>query len=141
MLIMKKQKRSKLILKAIILLGCMVFLYLNNFFDGTETVTFLQSHNERQLSVYLGNGKCKWQPPDYDVPDNIDFYKTVIAGFPSGDKRLTFIQMEALTGWPAKDEWYESQLFCYFKSFQALFTHIERLPFDRLMHLMKSKGL
>eukprot|EP00986_Skeletonema_menzelii_P013972 scaffold8686_cov122-Skeletonema_menzelii.AAC.2 len=30
---------------------------------------------------------------------------TVIAGFPSGDKRMIFVQMEALTGWPAKDEW------------------------------------
>lgn len=35
----------------------------------------------------------------------MDFQKTLIAGFPSGDKRLTFIQMEALTGLPAKDEW------------------------------------
>jgi hypothetical protein len=26
-------------------------------------------------------------------------------GFPSGDKRLTFLQMEALTVWPARDEW------------------------------------
>lgn len=26
-------------------------------------------------------------------------------GYPSGDKRMIFIQMEALTGWPAKDEW------------------------------------
>ncbi len=45
------------------------------------------------------------QPPSYDVPEYIDFYKTIIAGFPSGDKRLTFVQMEALTGWAAKDEW------------------------------------
>ena len=45
------------------------------------------------------------QPPTYDIPENIDFYKTLIAGFPSGDKRLTFVQMEALTGWAAKDEW------------------------------------
>jgi len=59
----------------------------------------------RGLSINLGNGQCKWQPPTYDVPDNIEFYKTLIAGFPSGDKRMIFIQMEALTGWPAKDEW------------------------------------
>lgn len=41
----------------------------------------------------------------HEVPDNLDLYKTLIAGFPSGDKRMTFVQMEALTGWPAKDEW------------------------------------
>lgn len=45
------------------------------------------------------------QPPAYEIPEEIDFYKTIIAGFPSGDKRLTFVQMEALTGWAAKDEW------------------------------------
>ena len=44
-------------------------------------------------------------PPEYEVPNNIDFFKTLIAGFPSCDKRMTFIQMEALTGWAAVDEW------------------------------------
>ena len=29
----------------------------------------------------------------------------MVAGYPSGDKRLTFVQMEALTGLAAKDEW------------------------------------
>lgn len=48
---------------------------------------------------------CTRQPPAYEIPEEIDFYKTIIAGFPSGDKRLTFVQMEALTGWAAKDEW------------------------------------
>jgi|SaaInl74LU_5_DNA_1037368.scaffolds.fasta_scaffold53277_1 hypothetical protein len=61
--------------------------------------------SQRTLSLNLGGGNCKWQPPVYAVPNDIDFYKTVIAGFPSGDKRMIFIQMEALTGWPAKDEW------------------------------------
>ena len=61
--------------------------------------------NGRSLSVSLGGGACKWQPPNYVVPNDIEFTKTIVAGFPSGDKRLTFIQMEALTGWPAKDEW------------------------------------
>jgi len=32
-------------------------------------------------------------------------FKTLIAGYPSGDKRLTFVQMEALTGLSARDEW------------------------------------
>jgi len=61
--------------------------------------------SQRSLSLNLGGGDCKWTPPTYHVPDDIDFYKTVIAGFPSGDKRMIFLQMEALTGWPAKDEW------------------------------------
>ena len=63
------------------------------------------SLEDRGLSLYLGDGKCKWQPPIYDVPDDLIFSKTLIAGFPSGDKRLTFVQMEALTGLSARDEW------------------------------------
>jgi len=59
----------------------------------------------RQLSISLGNGDCRWQPPEYDIPTDIDFYKTVIVGYPSGDKRLTFIQLEALAGLAARDEW------------------------------------
>ena len=59
----------------------------------------------RVLSINLGGGACQWKPPVYDVPENIDFHKTVIAGYPSGDKRMVFMQMEALTGWPTKDEW------------------------------------
>lgn len=39
-----------------------------------------------------------WQPPIYDVPETMDFHKTIIAGYPSGDKRMIFVQMEALTG-------------------------------------------
>ncbi len=59
----------------------------------------------RNLSVYLGDGLCLWRPPIYDVPTNITFQKTIVAGYPSGDKRLTFVQMEALTGLSARDEW------------------------------------
>jgi len=59
-----------------------------------------------RLSLYLGGNKCRWQPPNYeDPPLNITFHKTLVAGFPSGDKRLVFLQMEALTGLTAKDEW------------------------------------
>lgn len=53
----------------------------------------------RSLSLNLGGGNCEWQPPLYDIPEEIDFYKTAIVGFPSGDKRMIFIQMEALAGW------------------------------------------
>jgi hypothetical protein len=65
----------------------------------------LDADSQRRLSLNLGGGMCKWQPPVYNVPAEIDFHKTIITGFPSGDKRMIFIQMEALTGWPAKDEW------------------------------------
>jgi len=53
----------------------------------------LDLQSQRQLSLNLGGGNCKWQPPVYDVPEEIDFYKTVIAGYPSGDKRMIFVQV------------------------------------------------
>jgi len=65
----------------------------------------LSVDQRRAMSVDLGGGNCIWTPPEYDVPEELNFHKTIIAGFPSGDKRMIFVQMEALTGWPAKDEW------------------------------------
>merc|ERR1740124_260832 len=59
----------------------------------------------RKLSINLGGGKCVWEAPLYDVPNDLSFTKTVIAGYPSGDKRMTYVQMEALTGLSARDEW------------------------------------
>ena len=53
----------------------------------------LDLQSQRQLSLNLGGGNCKWQPPVYEVPEDIEFYKTVIAGFPSGDKRMIFVQV------------------------------------------------
>mmetsp|Transcript_32752 Transcript_32752/g.43667 ORF Transcript_32752/g.43667 Transcript_32752/m.43667 type:complete len:407 (-) Transcript_32752:106-1326(-) len=61
--------------------------------------------SHRQMSVNLGGGNCMWTPPAYEGIEATPFYKTIIAGYPSGDKRLTFVQMEALTELPAKDEW------------------------------------
>ena len=46
----------------------------------------------------------RWQPPS-PLSDDTDIHKTLIVGFPSGDKRLAFSQMEALTGLATKDEW------------------------------------
>ena len=86
-------------------------------FQGKEAIYFLIAVTvalsfssttptlSRRLSQYFGNGHCLWSPPIYDVPENITFTKTLVAGYPSGDKRLTFVQMEALTGLSARDEW------------------------------------
>ncbi|KAL3793420.1 hypothetical protein HJC23_001868 [Cyclotella cryptica] len=65
----------------------------------------LDENTRRALTINLGGGECIWEAPIFDIPTNIDFYKTLIVGFPSGDKRMIFQQMEALTGWAAKDEW------------------------------------
>ena len=57
------------------------------------------------MTINLGSGRCGWRPAVTDLPGDTEFFKTLISGYPSGDKRLTFVQMEALTELPAKYEW------------------------------------
>ena len=95
-----RKPRAASVFVSIAFMTCMSFLsdhqlveklqgYQKTFFSGYRGNTAA-----RQLSISLGNGNCRWRPPEYDIPTDIDFYKTVIAGYPSGDKRLTFIQLE-----------------------------------------------
>merc|ERR1719343_340333 len=58
----------------------------------------LDASHQRRLSINLGGGDCEWTPPDYEGVEELDLHKTAIVGFPSGDKRMIFVQMEALTG-------------------------------------------
>ena len=82
-----------------------VFVYLLYYsYENETSQDYFQSNvasrnTDRSLTIDLGNGLCEWQPPIYDIPEEIDFYKTAIVGFPSGDKRMIFVQMEALTNW------------------------------------------
>ena len=46
-----------------------------------------------------------WSPPEYNPPDDREYHKTLVAGFPGGEKRLTFALMEALSGLSTRDEW------------------------------------
>ncbi|KAL3757999.1 hypothetical protein ACHAWU_001391 [Discostella pseudostelligera] len=69
--------------------------------NAKETVNV----DRRELSINLGGGNCLYAGPEPVVPESIDFHKTIIAGFPSSDKRMVYQQMEALTGYPAKSEW------------------------------------
>ena len=85
-------------LKAAVLL-CAVTIVCNEFLI-TST-----GEDTRKLSVRSDQAQCKWQPPKYNIPSDIDWLKTLVVGFPSGDKRLAFMQMEGLTGWAARDEW------------------------------------
>ena len=38
----------------------------------------------RRLSIDLGGGDCEWREPLNDVPEDADFEKTLVVGFPSG---------------------------------------------------------
>ena len=35
----------------------------------------LDPQSQRRLSLNLGNGNCQWQPPVYEVPNELDFHK------------------------------------------------------------------
>ena len=98
---MTKSKKGKGTIYFVLFLSSIFIIYHSD----RSLNSYLRKTDYRQLSLDLGDGKCKWQPPIYNVSEDIMFYKTIIAGYPSGDKRLTFVQMEALTGLSARDEW------------------------------------
>eukprot|EP00957_Ditylum_brightwellii_P134020 10218534-Ditylum_brightwellii.AAC.1 len=54
----------------------------------------------RRTHIDMGNGNCKWTPPEYESVEDEHYLKTVIAGFPSDDKILTLLQLEELTEHP-----------------------------------------
>lgn len=84
-----------------------MYVSLSQIIDSFDTLEALEEL--RELSVDLGNGKCRWTPPLYNMPANITYEKILIVGFPGGDKRLLYVQMEALTGLSANDEWFYDQ--------------------------------
>ena len=96
------QKRQKITL----LVASIVLLYIYAFPTASAPVSsqrslLISSENARELQT----SSCVWKPPNHNIPNDIEWYKTVVAGYPSGDKRLTFMQLEALTGWGTRDSW------------------------------------
>ena len=98
-----KNKRNKAIILIIALATVLSLLY---DVDVTKELTRIAS---RKLSINLGGGQCEWraaiQYTDAGFPTDQELTKTIVAGYPSGDKRLTFVQLEGLTGLSARDEW------------------------------------
>ena len=96
--------KDKAIIRASLLSVFAFLLYYSYSYENETSQDYFKSISasrkiDRSLTIDLGNGACEWQPPIYDIPEEIDFYKTAIVGFPSGDKRMIFVQMEALTNW------------------------------------------
>ncbi len=82
---------------------------LSLWYDAELSGGLFKSLTSRALSLNLGNGACEWvaaiQWTDEGFPTGTNFTKTIVAGYPSGDKRVTYLQMEGLTGLSARDEW------------------------------------
>ena len=100
LLVTRNFKKKKLLLAIVAFAGIFSIM-----FDEGMMATL----TSRALSISLGDGQCEWvaaiQWWDEGFPTDGDFHKTLIAGYPSGDKRLTFLQLEGLTGLSARDEW------------------------------------
>ena len=82
-----------------------IFVFSQSLLRPRKPVRSKLTYSYCSYSFPYGSSLILIQPPTYEIPEDIDFYKTMVVGFPSGDKRMTFVQMEALTGWAAKDEW------------------------------------
>ena len=57
---------------------------LRGGFVNSRTSSRLLAKNGRGLSLDLGGGDCEYKEPIPVVPVEIDFHKTLLAGFPSG---------------------------------------------------------
>ncbi len=95
--------------KKAIILGALATIFSLVCYDVEVTGGFFRSMNDRSLSLHYGNGTCEWRPAiqwtDNGFPSDTTFTKSIIAGYPSGDKCLTYLQLEGLTGLSARDEW------------------------------------
>jgi hypothetical protein len=98
--LLQRFKKKEVILTTVALVSVLALWYDEGL---------VKSIKARRLSLNLGDGKCEWEAAiqynDNGFPTNTTFRKTIIAGYPSGDKRVTFLQLEGLTGLSARDEW------------------------------------
>ena len=107
----RSSKRLFKLKEKVIIATVAVATFLVLCYDAEVTEGMLRALNSRRLamSLNLGNGTCQWkaalQYTDNGFPSEAELHKTIIAGYPSGDKRLTFVQLEGLTGLSARDEW------------------------------------
>ena len=89
---------------------CVGFVGLALWREDGSLDAFAESlaRTRRGLSIHLGGGDCAYRPAiqwyDEGFPTYGKLWKTIVAGYPSGDKRLTFLQLEGLTGLSARDE-------------------------------------
>lgn len=60
------------------------FSSLRGGFIAIQSKSRRRAKHGRGLSLELGGGNCEWKEPLAAVPAEIDFYKTLLAGFPSG---------------------------------------------------------
>jgi hypothetical protein len=82
-----------------LVISCGIFLVADG--DPRRILSTNDNSSSTTSSECLGI----WQPPNHNIPEDMDWFKTLVVGFPSGDKRLAFMQLEGLTGWAARDEW------------------------------------
>lgn len=78
---------------------------LDSYRDGYANQVRRRKKAGRGLSLNLGGGDCEWKAPAAKVPQELELTKTLLVGFPSGDKNVVSAEMEGLSGLPSKDDW------------------------------------
>jgi hypothetical protein len=100
MRLLQRFKRKEVVLTTVALAFVLALWY---------NAGLIKSMKACRLSLNLGGGKCEWkaaiQYTDNGFPTNTTFHKMIIAGYPCGDKHVTFKQLEGITELSACDEW------------------------------------
>lgn len=79
------------------------------------------------ISINIGGGKCKFMPPSYTANESVTYFRTLIAGYPGGSKRIVYNQFEGLTGLSVNDEWPNGTVKPNFPFMKANYPHHEGL--------------
>lgn len=66
-------------------------------------------------------------PPSYIANESVTYFKTLIAGYPGGSKRIVYNQFEGLTGLSVNDEWPNGTVKPNFPFMKANYPHHEGL--------------
>ncbi|EJK72084.1 hypothetical protein THAOC_06425 [Thalassiosira oceanica] len=75
---------------ALVLLVVSISSLLHLIIKEANVPTYSRVSRSRDLSIDLGNGRCRYESPLATVPVENDYHKTLVVGFPSGGKRLVF---------------------------------------------------
>lgn len=93
---------------ALLILFCGVAMIVNDYSAVSpwqRRVLSLVEDEKRELSKYLGDGKCEWEAPTKPTIDHAVNTTTLLTSYPGSGKRLTWRLLEALTGTQTGDDW------------------------------------
>ena len=104
-------------------ISALLYLFIK---EANDSPTYSTGSKSRDLSIDLGNGRCRYEPPLATVPVDSDYHKTLVVGFPSGGKRMVFSKLQHTL--PRAGFWLSiSDTRCYLKTFASANGSIDRI--------------